>query len=448
MNQETMAPRFGMPQDVVHVTEFTDGLVGPSQAMLGPVCDGGRIVTRTPPGCWSPMITPSFHGGHEVTRPVAVAGADIGDAIVLRLLKVRAASDASSSGVDSFVDGRYDGDPFVAKKCANCGAASPGSYLEGVGEDAVRCKECGAEANAFRFVQGYTCVLDRENNVGVTVPPEVARKVGAASDKFHASPENTHAHSILRLAAGELPGLITRMAPFMGNIGTSPSADMPDSHNAGDFGAFLIGAPHAYAMSRDELHQHKTDGHMDCAQVREGSVLICPVKVPGAGVYMGDMHAMQGNGEVAGHATDVTADVEVQVEVIKGLALDGPILLPLAEDLPPLARPIDARLRAQAQALADKHGMTMPLEQTGPVTFIGSGENLNEATQNGLRRAAQVTGLRVAEIQNRATITGSIEIGRLPGVVKVGFLCPMHILERIGIAHLVRQQYGLGEEAT
>ena len=30
----------------------------------------------------------------------------------------------------------------------------------------------------------------------------------------------------------------------MGQLGTTPSATIPDSHNAGDFGAFLIGAPH------------------------------------------------------------------------------------------------------------------------------------------------------------------------------------------------------------
>ena len=59
-------------QDTVRVTTFTGGLVGPSIEMLGPVADGGTIVAETAPGCWGPMITPSFRGGHEVTTPVAV----------------------------------------------------------------------------------------------------------------------------------------------------------------------------------------------------------------------------------------------------------------------------------------------------------------------------------------------------------------------------------------
>ena len=66
----------------------------------------------------------------------------------------------------------------------------------------------------------------------------------------------------------------------------------PDSHNAGDFGAFLLGAPHEYAMTEETL-KDKTDGHMDINKVRAGAILICPVKVPGGGVYVGDVHAMQ-----------------------------------------------------------------------------------------------------------------------------------------------------------
>jgi formamidase len=74
---------------------------------------------------------------------------------------------------------------------------------------------------------------------------------------------------------------------------------------------------------------------------------------------------------------------------------------------------------------------------------IGSGDDLNQATQNGLDRAAALTGLSVPEIQNRATITGSIEIGRLPGVVKVGFLCPLSILDELKLGDLVRRQYSM-----
>ncbi|MCC6829189.1 MAG: acetamidase/formamidase family protein [Novosphingobium sp.] len=428
-------------QPVVEVFEYSGGIVGPGIAPAGTVQDGGTIRTGTPPGCWGPMITPKFQGGHEVTRPVLVEGAEIGDAIAIKLKKVEVTSLATSSGVMEFVEGRYLGDPFVAKHCSNCGEISPPSHVDGIGDEAVRCDKCGAEVSAFRFSNGYVIVLDRENAVSLTVGQDIANIIAGDADVLSALPGQSAQHSILSLARADIAGLTSRMRPFLGNIGTTPSRDLPDSHNAGDFGSFLLGAPHGYGMTQEELDAHKTDGHMDTNSVREGAILICPVKVPGGGIYMGDMHAQQGNGEIAGHATDVSGEVELEVEVIKGLAIDGPILLQRPDDLPPLAQPLSAADRTAVEALAAKYGQK-EIEANGPITFIGSGVTLNDATKNGLERAAQVTGLPYDEILNRATIAGSIEISRLPGVVRVTFLCPTPILERLGIAHLVQAQYG------
>lgn len=428
-------------RDEVGVYEYSGGIVGPGIEPAAIVRNGGVIRTGTPPGCWGPMITPKFQGGHEVTRPVLVEGAEVGDAIAIRLRKVRVTSLATSSGVMEFVDGRYLGDPFVAKLCPACGTTSPASHIEGVGDDAVHCDHCGAEVNAFRFSNGYVIVLDRENQVSLTVNKHVAEVLAQDAKVNSALPDASGQHSILSLARADISGLAARMRPFLGNIGTSPSRDLPDSHNAGDFGSFLLDAPHGYSFTQEELDRHKTDGHMDTNSVREGAILICPVKIPGGGVYMGDMHAQQGNGEVAGHATDVAGEVELQVEVIKGLTLDGPILLQRTDDLPFLARPMDAVEESAIRQLAERYGQA-EIEDNAPITFIGSGANLNEATKNGLDRAARITGISYDEVMNRATIAGSIEISRLPGVVRVTFMCPKTILARLGILHLVEEQYG------
>ncbi|MDR3509514.1 MAG: acetamidase/formamidase family protein [Caulobacteraceae bacterium] len=432
----------GRAQPVVGVYSYSGGIVGPGVEIAGIAQDGGTIRTGTPPGCWGPMITPKFQGGHEVTRPVMVEGAEIGDAIAIKLKSVRVTSMATSSGVMEFVEGRYLGDPFVAKLCPACGLTSPPSHVEGIGDEAVHCDGCGAEVSAFRFSNGYVIVFDHEAQISLTVGQPVADTIAVDARRMSALPDAADQHSILSLARADIAGLASRMRPFLGNIGTTPSRDLPDSHNAGDFGSFLLGAPHGYAMTQEELNLHKTDGHMDTNSVREGAILICPVKIPGGGIYMGDMHAQQGNGEIAGHATDVSGEVEAQVEVIKGLKLDGPILLQRLDDLPPLARPLSGQEAASVKALAERYGQDW-IEDNGPITFIGSGADLNSATKNGLERAAAVTGLAYDEILNRATIAGSIEISRLPGVVRVTFMCPTPILERLGIAHLVRQQYGL-----
>jgi acetamidase/formamidase len=428
--------------DQLRVDSYTHGIIGPSQPMLGPLADGGKLITGTPPGCWGPMITPAFQGGHEVTQPVAIAGAEVGDAVAIKIDRMRVTSIATSSGVMQFVEGRYHGDPFVAKFCAACGTEHPASHVEGIGADAIRCDHCGAEVNAFRFAHGYVIVFDQEHQVSLTVKQDIADRLAGKAPAMSALPELAAQHSILSLARADIPGLAAHMRPFLGNIGTTPSRDLPDSHNCADFGHYLVGAPHRYGMTQEELDAARTDGHMDTNSVREGCILICPVKVPGAGVYMGDMHAQQGNGEIAGHATDVSGETEVTVEVIKHLTIEGPILLQNLDDLPPMARPMNPEQRRRVRELGERWGQT-EIEENGPVTFIGSGVDLNAATRNGLTRAANATGLPYDEVLNRATINGSIEISRLPGTVRVTFLCPLTILDRMGIGHLVREKYAL-----
>ena len=425
----------------VFVDTFTDGLLDPERPMLGPVEDGGHIVFNTAPGCWGPMITPALRGGHEVAQPVAVAGAEVGDAIAIRVKDILATSIATASGNDQWMEGRFVGDPYVAAKCDECGTMYPQTRIEGIGPTAVRCANCGADATPFTFTNGYTIAFDEQKRVGVTVGRERAEKIAADAKRFAAVPENSIQNPILTFAPHDLVGLASRVRPFMGQLGTTPSTRIPDSHNAGDFGSFLVGAPHEFALTAEELERHRTDGHMDIDAVRAGAILICPVKVPGGGVYMGDMHALQGDGEIAGHTCDVSGTATLEVEVLKGLDIDGPLLFPVADDLPFLARPLTDAERAQALALARRHGVEQ-LEESMPISVIGTGPDLNSATDNGLERAARLLDMSVPEVKNRATITGAIEIGRHPGVVQVTFRAPVDRLGARGLLDYAREMYG------
>src|ERR1700731_4361256 len=107
-------------RETVYVDQYPDGLLDPTRPMLGPVKDGGHIVANTAPGCWGPMITPAIRGGHEVTKPVAVAGADVGDAIAIRIKEIVVTSLATASGNDKMMAGRFLGDPYVAGRCPDC----------------------------------------------------------------------------------------------------------------------------------------------------------------------------------------------------------------------------------------------------------------------------------------------------------------------------------------
>jgi acetamidase/formamidase len=298
------------------------------------------------------------------------------------------------------------------------------------------------DVTPFTFTHGYTIAFDAERQIGLTVGKSEAEVFARDADRLMALPDASIQHPILTFAPSDLVGVATRLRPFLGQLGTTPSTAMPDSHNAGDFGAVLVGAPHIYALTPEELAEHKTDGHLDVNTVREGAVLICPVKVPGGGIYMGDMHALQGDGEIAGHTCDVAGTVTLEVHVIKGLNVDGPILFPVANDVPYLARPLDETELERARALAPKHGV-QEIEADAPVCFIGTGGNLNEATTNGLKRAANLLGVSVPEVMNRATLAGAIEIGRHPGVVRVTFRAPLSLLDAKGIGSFARGLYNL-----
>jgi formamidase len=431
-----------IPRRSVVVQDFTNSVLDPGAPMLGPVEDGGTIIANTAPGCWGPMITPRLRGGHEVTQPVFVAGAEVGDGIAIRIRDITVTSIATASGHDSSPEGFCLGDPYVAARCPACDTVWPETHVEGIGQDAVKCDACGNAVTPFSVVHGYTVTFDDTRSVGLTLPREAAETIARQADHYAALPDASRQHSILTYAPSDMPGTLVRMRPFMGQLGTCPSMPMPDSHNAGDFGAFLVGAPHDYGITAEQLAEHKTDGHMDIDAVRAGAILVAPVKVPGAGVYMGDMHAGQGDGEIAGHTMDVSGSVTLQVEVVKGYPIDGPVLFPLTEDLPPLARPFSEAEIAKGVRLAAKWGVG-EIEPLAPVSVIGTAANLNDAIENGLARAAALLGLSVAEIRNRATVNGAIEIGRAPGVIQVTFLAPLARLDAVGLGDYAREQYGL-----
>lgn len=430
--------------DHVVVDRYTD-IVGPSNEMLGPLRDGGRIEFFTVPGCWGPMITPALRSGHEVSLPVGIEGAEVGDSVALRVELLEQRSAATTSGTHAPWDGNYLSDPFVAGICPTCRDAGrhflyPDSYLEGTGDQAVRCSVCSSPVNPFHMVQGYTIAFDEAKTMGLTVSKARAAEIAANAAEWNALGSHAHQHPISALARADLEGIAARCRISIGNLGSIPAVDMPSSHNCGDFGSFLVGAEHEFGLRPEQLGL-RTDAHMDIDSVRTGSVLIVPVKVQGAGIYAGDVHAMIGDGEVAVHATDVAARVVVRAQVLKGLTLEGPLLLPPAEDLPFLARPFSSAELDVIAALSREHA-TRSEGRVLPLQVLGSGPMINDAVDNAVGRASRLLGMGVDEVQNRATIAGAAEIGRLPGYVQLTLMVPIARLERVGLAEIVEGAYG------
>ena len=116
--------------------------------------------------------------------------------------------------------------------------------------------------------------------------PEIVRKIDVDEDGVYWSPRVT------------LP-----YRPHIGTLSCSPQIDSinsltPDSHG----------------------------GNMDLPDMGPGSITYLPVRSPGARVFIGDAHACQGDGEVCGVAVEYESTTTIEVDLIKGWAIEWPRL--------------------------------------------------------------------------------------------------------------------------
>jgi acetamidase/formamidase len=87
-------------------------------------------------------------------------------------------------------------------------------------------------------------------------------------------------------------------------------------------------------------------GNMDYRGFRAGATVYLPVEVPGALFFLGDGHAVQGDGEIGGTGIEVSMEVEFSVDLLK----DKPSEWPRGEDAECIftvgnARPLDQALQ-------------------------------------------------------------------------------------------------------
>lgn len=100
------------------------------------------------------------------------------------------------------------------------------------------------------------------------------------------------------------PGVVVPVKPFWGVMAVAP----PPSR-----GRVPSGPPDA-----------QFGGNLDNRDLGAGSSVFLPVNVPGALVSIGDGHAVQGHGEVAGSAVETSLQGSVQIVLHKGMTLTTP----------------------------------------------------------------------------------------------------------------------------
>ena len=91
------------------------------------------------------------------------------------------------------------------------------------------------------------------------------------------------------------------LEPMIGTIGVAPEIEAVSSLTPGTHG-----------------------GNMDCPDVCIGNKLFLPVFVEGALLYLGDVHAVQGDGELCGVAIEIPAECVLTVDLIEGKTITWP----------------------------------------------------------------------------------------------------------------------------
>ncbi len=135
----------------------------------------------------------------------------------------------------------------------------------------------------------------------------------------------------------QMPGIRIPMAAFMGSVGVLPGEEEVDKWLAREaalaeaggvalppepIGALPAdvcgpGSPNADRCLRT-IPPRENGGNMDVQQMQVGTTLLLPCFVDGCGLFVGDVHYAQGDGEVSGTAIEMGGKVTVVTEVLKG----------------------------------------------------------------------------------------------------------------------------------
>ena len=143
----------------------------------------------------------------------------------------------------------------------------------------------------------------------------------------------------LEAVSDQIPGVRIPFNGFMGTVGTLPGEPevkkwLDREKELGAAGGIALqpqptGAQPAAVCgpsgsNKDEcvrtIPPRENGGNMDIKQMVVGTTLLLPCYVDGCGLFMGDIHYAQGDGEVAGTAIEIGAQVTVRTAIRRGMA--------------------------------------------------------------------------------------------------------------------------------
>jgi acetamidase/formamidase len=147
-----------------------------------------------------------------------------------------------------------------------------------------------------------------------------------------------------------LEDLVLPLAPMIGCFGVAPSLGQAISTaTSGEYG-----------------------GNMDYRLLGPGATIWFPVSAPGALFFLGDCHAVQGDGEIVGTGIETTFEVTVRLSVEKNRAITWP-RGETADDIFTVgnARPLDQALQHATSEMLSWLGADYGLDKTAASHLLG-----------------------------------------------------------------------------
>jgi acetamidase/formamidase len=204
-------------------------------------------------------------GGHILTGPIFVTGADSGDVLEVKMLSITLPIAYGYNGCSGFMREFCRSPADTAGRAGGAGAAGApgGAGAAGAAGGAGGRGGAGGSGGGSRLI-----MMDRQ-----------------------------------KMTAEVAPGITVPLRPFFGSIGVAPAAAL---------GRVSSNPPSMHA------------GNMDNHELVAGTTLYVPVFTKGALLELGDGHAAQGDGEVDQTAIETNLKGRIQLTVRKDMKLDWP----------------------------------------------------------------------------------------------------------------------------
>jgi amidase len=170
----------------------------------------------------------------------------------------------------------------------------------------------GATANDTLVVKIIRLQLNRDTAVSAVNPNGISAVAGDSRTRMLNDPlparrfvwqlDRARNVGILDLPNSASKRIELPLSPMLGRLAVAPSGEE-------EFGGLWPG---------------NFGGNMDSSDAREGTTVYLPIFHDGALFYFGDVHALQGDGEIAGSGLETTANVTFQFDLIKGRRIRWP----------------------------------------------------------------------------------------------------------------------------